>query len=500
MEQKLATLKTRLAEIADLHATGALLGWDQETYMPDGGAAERAEQLATIYKIAHEKFTADEIGELLEAVQPLAEQLDDDADDAALLRVTRRDYDKARKLPTDLVVALSRATSHGVESWKKARAANDFAAFQPHLEKIVDLTIQKAEVLGYEEHIYNALLDDYEPDMKISQINPIFRQVKDATVPLVAAINAQSPIDDSFLHQYFDPKTQWDFGVAVVKDFGYDFTHGRQDKSAHPFTTSFGVGDVRITTRILENYLPSALFSTMHEAGHGMYEQGIAPSLARTPLRDGASLGIHESQSRMWENVVGRSMGFWQHYYPTLQKSFSDQLGNVPLETFYRAINKVTPSLIRVEADEVTYNLHIFVRFELEQALVTGELKVADLPEAWNEKYRAYLGVTPDSDTNGVMQDIHWSSGLIGYFPTYSLGNILSMQFFNKMVAENPAVPAEIARGKFDTVLGWLKENIHRHGRKYTPAELIERVTGGGIDAQPYIKYITDKYTGIYRL
>jgi len=498
MEQKLATLKAALAEIADLHATGALLGWDQETYMPDGGAAERAEQLATIYKIAHEKFTADEIGVLLDDLRPLADQLDYDSDDAALLRVTRRDYEKSRKLPTELVVELSRATSHGVEAWKKARATNDFPHFQPFLEKIVDLTIQKGEALGYEENIYDALLDDFEPDMRVSQINPIFQQVKDATVPLVKMIASQPPIDDSFLHQYFDPQKQWEFGLAVVKDYGYDFNRGRQDKSTHPFTTSFGVGDVRITTRILKDYLPSALFSSLHEAGHGLYEQGIAPSLARTPLRDGTSLGVHESQSRMWENVVGRSLGFWQHYYPQLQKLFPDQLGGVALQDFYRAINKVTPSLIRVEADEVTYNLHIFIRFELEQALLAGTLKVADLPAAWNEKYRAYLGITPDSDANGVMQDIHWSSGLLGYFPTYSLGNILSVQFFNKMVADNPAIPAEITAGKFDTVLGWLRENIHRHGRKFTPTELIERVTGGGIDAQPYINYITEKYTAIY--
>ncbi len=495
---KLATLKTRLAEIADLHATGALLGWDQETYMPDGGAAERAEQLATVEKIAHEKFTADEIGVLLDDLRSLADQLDYESDDAALLRVTRRDYEKSRKLPTELVVELSRATSHGVEAWKKARATNDFAHFRPFLEKIVELTIQKGEALGYEENIYDALLDDFEPDMRVSQINPIFQQVKDATVPLVEKVAAQPPIDDSFLHQYFDPQKQWEFGLAVVKDYGYDFTRGRQDKSAHPFTTSFGVGDVRITTRILDDYLPSALFSSLHEAGHGLYEQGIAPSLARTPLRDGTSLGVHESQSRMWENVVGRSLGFWQHYYPQLQKTFPEQLGNVPLTDFYRAINKVTPSLIRVEADEVTYNLHIFIRFELEQDLLAGRLKVADLPDAWNEKYRAYLGITPDSDANGVMQDIHWSSGLIGYFPTYSLGNILSMQFFNKMIADNPAIPAEIAEGKFDTVLGWLRENIHRHGRKFTPTELIARVTGGGIDAQPYINYITEKYSAIY--
>ncbi len=494
----LETLKSKLAEIADLHAINALLGWDQETYMPDGGSAERAEQLATVSKIAHQKFTADEIGELLESLSDL--NLDYDSDDAALIRVTQHDYNHATKLPTKLVTDISRATSLGVEAWKKARATNDFAHFQPKLETIIDLVTQKAEALGYEEHIYDALLDKFEQGMKISQINPIFEQVKKATVPLVDAIAKQPAIDDTFLHQHYDPQKQWEFGVQVVKDFGYNFNRGRQDKSAHPFTTSFGIGDVRITTRIMPKYLPSALFSTMHEAGHGMYEQGIASALARTPLRDGTSLGVHESQSRLWENVIGRSKDFWQHYYPILQQFFPEQLGAINLDTFYRAINKVTPSLIRVEADEVTYNLHIFIRFELEQALLTGELKVADLPEAWNAKVNSYLGILPKSDADGVLQDIHWSSGLIGYFPTYSLGNILSMQYFNKMLTDNPAIPAQIAKGKFDAVLGWLNTNIHQYGRKYTPVELTQRVTGGGINAQPYINYITQKYSDVYEL
>ncbi len=501
MQEQLSTLRSHLAEIMDLHAAMQVLSWDQETYMPTAGAEERAEQLATLSKIAHKKFTTDEIGLLLEGLSAQAKNFAYDSDDASIVRAAVRDYDRARKLPTSLVTELSRTTSLAVEAWKEARAKDDFGLFQPHLEKIVDLTIQKAEAWGYEEHIYDALLDEYEPEMKSSQVAPIFKHVRQATVPLVQAIQEQSnAVDDSALHQYFDPQKQWDFGVSVIKDFGFDFNRGRQDKSTHPFTTSFGVGDVRLTTRILENYLPSALFSTMHEAGHGMYEQGFALSLRRTNLRDGASLGVHESQSRMWENIIGRSKGFWSHYYPQLQQLFPQQLGNVSVEAFYRAINKVVPSLIRVEADEVTYNLHIFVRFELERDLVSRAIHVADLPEAWNTKMNEYLHIIPDSNANGVLQDIHWSSGLIGYFPTYSLGNILSVQFFNKMVADNPTIPEQIAKGEFDAVLGWLRENIHQHGRKFTPTELVQRVTGGGIDAQPYINYITTKYTNIYGL
>jgi len=501
MQKQLTKLKAALAEISDVQRAAALLGWDQETYMPSGGVEARSEQLATLSKIAHEKFIADEIGFQLENLKPWAKILDADSDDAALVRVIAHDYEKARKLPTKLVADLSRATSRGLEAWKIARANDDFATFEPHLQKVLDLTVEKAEAYGYDEHIYDALLDDYEPEMKSSQVAVIFKQVQQATTPLVEAIVERADVvDDSIMRQYFDPQKQWDFGVEVIKDFGFDFERGRQDKSTHPFTTSFSARDVRVTTRIMEDYFPSALSSTMHEAGHGMYEQGVDYALNRSGLDDGASLGIHESQSRMWENVIGRSKGFWSHYFPRIQKLFPGQLGGVTMETFYKAINKVAPSLIRVEADEVTYNLHIFVRFEIERQLVSGRLDVADLPEAWNERMKSYLGVTPDSDANGVLQDIHWSSGLIGYFPTYALGNIISMQFYNQMLADHPDIPNQIASGKFDQTLNWLRSNIHRHGRKYPPAQLIERVTGGPMNAQPYIDYIAAKYSDIYGL
>jgi len=501
MEQRLAELKTALAEISDLHSALALLGWDQETCMPPGGAATRAEQISTLSKIAHEKFTTDEMGLLLDGLMAQLPALNPDSDEAAMVRVAHRDYQKAKKLPAGLVAEFTRVASLAVEAWREARATNNFAMFRPHLEKIVALTVQKAEAWGYEDHIYDALLDEYEPEMKSSQVATVFKQVRNAIVPLVDAIVSRGkPVDDAFLHEYYDPQKQWDFGVKVITDFGFDFKHGRQDKSTHPFTTSFTAQDVRLTTRIMENYLPSALTGTMHEAGHGMYEQGFPPSLMRTQVDDATSLGFHESQSRMWENIIGRSRAFWSHYYPQLRQVFPEQLGGIQLNDFYRAVNKVSPSLIRVEADEVTYSLHIFVRFEIERDLVTGAVKVADLPEVWREKMKSYLGIVPDSDTTGVLQDIHWSSGLIGYFPTYALGNIISAQLYNKMLQDEPDIPTRIAGGDFERVLGWHRANVHQYGRKYTPSRLLQKATGSALDAQPYIDYVTAKYSDIYEL
>jgi carboxypeptidase Taq len=320
-------------------------------------------------------------------------------------------------------------------------------------------------------------------------------------LPFVKAISERTDaVDDSVLHRTFEEQKQWDFGVQVIKDFGFDFTRGRQDKSVHPFTTSFSIGDVRLTTRVDPTYLPSALFGTLHECGHGLYEQGISSDLERTGLDDGASLGVHESQSRLWENLVGRSREFWSHYFPRLRQVFPDQLNSVDMEAFYRAVNRVEPSLIRVEADEVTYNLHILLRFELENEMLEGKVKIADMPEAWNAKMETYLGVVPPDDARGVLQDIHWSGGTLGYFPTYSLGNLMSVQFFDRAKVDIPSLPDQIAAGKFDELLGWLRENIHRHGRKYTPVELVRRVTGNDLTASNYIAYIKAKFSDIYGL
>ena len=426
-------LREALAPIEDLKSAAAVLSWDQETFMPDGAAEARAQQLSTLKTMAHERFVTDEIGALLDKAETAVERGEATDMQADLVRVVRRDYDRARKLPSDLVSALSQAASRGQTAWKQARANDDFDHFAPHLEELVDLTIQKAEALGYETERYDALLDEYEPGLPTSAVVDTFADLRKQLVPLVDAIAEQPAPNDAMLHGAFPVDQQKAFGEAVITDFGYDFDCGRQDISAHPFTTSFDVTDVRLTTRFDETFLPSGLFSTLHEAGHGLYEQGIAAELVRTPLAEGTSLGIHESQSRFYENVIGRSRPFWQHYYPALQDTFPDALGGVSLDDFYRAINRSEPSLIRVEADEVTYNLHIMLRFELERALVQEDLAVQDLPAAWNDRMDTYLGITPDSDANGVLQDVHWSFGAIGYFPTYALGTLMSAQIANAM-------------------------------------------------------------------
>jgi carboxypeptidase Taq len=350
------------------------------------------------------------------------------------------------------------------------------------------------------DHIYDPLLDDFEPGMKTREVQAIFDVVRPQQVALVKAIAAQPPVDDSFLHLAYDEKKQWDFGVEVITAFGYDWSRGRQDKSPHPFTQSFNIDDVRITTRFSSNFLNPALFGTMHEAGHALYELGVDHALGRTPLAGGASLAVHESQSRMWENLVGRSLPFWEHFYPRLQQVFPEQLGGVGLMQFYRGVNKVQPSLIRVEADEATYNLHIMLRLEIEIGLIEGTLLVKDLPEIWNSRMQEYLGVTPPNDAVGVMQDVHWSSGLVGYFSTYALGNLVSAQLWEKIQADIPDLSEQIRRGEFATLLGWLREKVHCYGSRYEPQDLVQRVTGSKIDPAPYLRYLTKKYSEIYGL
>ncbi len=500
MEDKLNQLKALLAEVADLRAAAAVLGWDQETYMPRGAIEDRSHQLATLSKLAHQRFTAPEIGQLLDELEPLVAELDPDSDEARLVKVTRRDYDRATRVTSEWVAAFSLATSKGQHAWQQARAESDFQRFRPHLERIVELRRQYADFFAPYEHVYDPLLEDFEPGLKTADVIRIFDALRPQQVALIRAIAERPQVDDSFLYQSFDEQKQWDFGVEVITRFGYDWEHGRQDKSAHPFTTSFGIGDVRITTRVDPNYLGTALFGTLHEAGHAMYEQGVDRKLSRTPLAGGASLAIHESQSRLWENLVGRSYAFWEHFYPRLQEYFPEQLSQVSLEEFYRGINKVQPSLIRVEADEATYNLHIMLRLELEIALMDGSLAVQDLPDAWNSRMQEYLGLTPPDDAQGVLQDIHWSMGSIGYFSTYALGNLISVQLWERMAQDIPDLEAQIRRGEFAALLGWLREHIHRHGAKFEPQELVERVTGSKIDPAPYMRYLQRKYGRIYGL
>ncbi len=493
-------LRDLLGQVVDLNAAQAVLSWDQETYMPNGGVNARAQQLATLGQLAHERFTSDEVGQLLQELEQTAGALEPDSDQARMIRVVRRDYDKATRLPASLVAELARSTAVSQQAWKGAREESDFARFRPHLERLVDLLRRKAEALGYEETPYDALLDEYEPEMRTSQVRAVFSELREELVPIVQAI-AENPVpDDSCLHQHFDEQLQWDFGLGVARDFGFDLERGRQDRSAHPFSTSFSINDVRITTRVQSDFLSPCLFGTLHEAGHAMYEQGVDASLERTLLASGTSLGVHESQSRLWENLVGRSRPFWSHYYRRLQSAFPAQLGVIPLDPFYRAINKVEPSLIRVEADEVTYSLHVMLRFDLETALMSGDLAVSDLPEAWNEKCREYLGLTPPDDASGVLQDIHWSAGLIGYFPTYAIGNLISAQLYERASLEITDLDDQIGAGRFSELLGWLRERIHRPGRKFTASELLWRVAGSDLHAGAWLAYVRGKFGGLYDL
>ncbi|HLF28592.1 MAG TPA: carboxypeptidase M32 [Anaerolineae bacterium] len=494
-------LKARLAEIGDVLRAAQLLGWDQQTHMPPAGAEARAYQLGTLSRIAHDMLVADETRRLIEATAAEVNGAGYDSEEASLLRVARRDYDQEARLPSDFVAEFAQATTLAHAVWAKARAENKFQNFAPTLEKILGLTRRLAEYLGYTDHIYDALLDRFEPGMKTAQVRAIFAELKQGLAPLVQAISERlGAVDDTVLHREFDEDRQRDFSYEVIKQFGYDFTRGRVDRAVHPFQTNFSINDVRITTRYDRNFFNTALFGAMHETGHALYELGVDSALERTPLAAGASLGVHESQSRLWENIVGRSRGFWKHFYPALQRTFPTPLGPVSLDTFYRAINKVQPSFIRVEADEVTYNLHIMLRFELEQELLDGKVKVADLPEVWNARMRAYLGITPPTDALGVLQDVHWSSGLLGYFATYALGNLISVQLWDRAVADVPDIPAQIERGEFGPLREWLRQHVHQYGRKYMPDELVRRVTGESIQSRSYLRYLKTKYGAIYGL
>lgn len=499
--QKLEELKARLQEINDIGGANALLGWDQTTYMPPGGAPARGRQMATLGRIAHEKLTDAAMGKLLDELRPFGESLPYDSDDASLIRVARRDYDEATKVPAAFLGKLYEHSAESYQVWAGARPSSDFAKVQPYLEKTLDMSRELAEFFAPYDHIADPLIDMSDYGMKSKTVRALFAELRQELVPIAQAITSQPPADDSCIRKTFPEAQQLAFSEQVIRKLGYDFTRGRQDKTHHPFMTKFSLGDVRITTRVKENYLGETLFSTIHESGHAMYEQGIRMDLEGTPLAGGTSSGVHESQSRLWENVVGRSRAFWEHFYADLQAVFPAQLGEVPLDTFYRAVNKVEKSLIRTDADEVTYNLHVMIRFDLELAMLEGKLAIKDLPDAWNARYTSDLGITPPDHKDGCMQDVHWFAGGIGgAFQGYTLGNVLSGLFYSQALAAHPEIPAEIAQGKFDTLRSWMTENIYQHGRKYTAPELIERVTGGPIRIGPYINYLRTKYGALYQL
>jgi carboxypeptidase Taq len=501
MGAKADHLRELLGEVLDLDHASAVLGWDQQTYMPPGGAEARAQQLSTLSRLSHDKFVCDEFGAALQAAQTEVAGQPLENDDAALVRRTARDFTKQRRVPSEWVSEFSLETGRAHPIWEKARAEADFAQFKPALETIVRLKRDYAEFFQPYEHIYDPLIDDFEPGMPTSQVKEVFDVLRPQQVELVRATKERGrPVSDAPVRQAFDVEKQRQFGVEVVTKLGYDFKRGRLDKAVHPFTTSFSLDDVRITTRYDPGFFNDALFSTIHECGHGLYEQGIASGLERTSLATGTSMAVHESQSRMWENFVGRSRPFWVAFYPRLQELFPGALGKVKLADFYRAINKVEPSLIRVDADEATYNLHIMLRFELELELMSGTLAVKDLPEAWNTRMRDYLGITPPNDAKGVLQDVHWSFGGFGYFPTYAMGNLVAAQLWERINTDIPDLATQIERAEFGGLLAWLRENIHRHGARYYPMELLQRVTGQGLTPEPYLRYLRAKFGEVYEL
>jgi len=489
------------AGIDDLKNVLAVLNWDERTQMPKSGASARADHKATIGRLLHERVSSPELGKLLEKLEPWAKELPYDSDEAGIIRVARRNHLRAVKTPEKLVVDISRARSEGYQSWLRAREAKDYKVFAPSLRRIYHLHRELAEALGYEEHPLDALLDQSEPGMKTREIEKLFQELRETLVPLVKKISEKGTVvSDAALKQPFDTEKQWEIGIEGVKTIGFCLDEGRMDISVHPFTTSFSPKDVRITTRIKPNEFGSCFFACLHEAGHGHYCQGIPVKYRRTPLAGGASSGMHESQSRTWENLVGRSKGFWENFYPKVQKMFPEQTKNVSLEDWYRAVNCVRPSLIRVEADEVTYNLHIMVRFELEKAVYDGKMNIDDLAEAWNAKFQEYLGIAPENDLVGVLQDIHWSGRFGASFVSYTLGNVISVQLYEAAIRDNPELKDQFARGDYSGLLEWSRRNIHAHGSKYQPKELVEKATGKPLSTEPYLRYITRKFSEIYEL
>ncbi len=481
--------------IEDVKQAISLLSWDQQVYLPEGASEARGQQLASLGSISHEMLTSSKMKDYLS--QLAKENFKEDSDEATILARAAKSFERATKLPSDFIEAFTKQRAKASNAWVKARASNDFKAFEPELRKIIEMTRQEADFLGFDEHPYDALHDEYEMGSTAAQLKPMFAELRDESVKLLDKLKAGTAPDDSIIHSHFDLNTQREVAEAIAKKLGFDFNHGRLDPTVHPFAQDISKYDVRITTRYFEDFFNPAFFGTMHEAGHAMYEQGIADKYYRTPLGAAISLGIHESQSRLFENLVGRSYEFWQGYYADLQAAFP-HLKSTSLDTFYGAINKVEPSLIRVEADEVTYNLHILIRFELELALLEASLDVADLPEAWNEKYQAYLGITPPNDAEGCLQDVHWSEALIGYFPTYTLGNLASVQLFEAAQKAHPTIKDDMRSGDFSKLLGWLRENIHSHGSRYTPHELITKATGEALSAKAYVAYLDKKFSSIY--
>ena len=466
--------------------------------MPKRAAGDRANQVAFIAGLAHERLIAGEVGELLTRAE--ADGAGDDPVVATNLREVRREHDRAVRVPTPLVKEIAKATTIAKAVWADARQEDDFGKFALHLKRVIELKQQTADLIGWTTERYDALMDEFEPGAKAAEVERVFAGLKESLVELVAAIkDAPRQPDKSIRERYCARSDQEAFSRRLVEAVGLDFTAGRLDSSTHPFTTSLSPLDVRLTTRYDEHYLPMSVFGTLHEAGHALYEQGLDSAHTGTPMAQSISLGIHESQSRLWENQVGRSHGFWRHYHPQLQDTFP-ALADVPLDEWHFAVNTVEPSPIRVEADEVTYALHIMLRFELERKMIDGTLAVAEIPDAWNAGMERLLGITPENDTLGCLQDIHWALGIIGYFPTYALGTLYAAQFFASAQKALPDLERQIAHGELLPLRDWLRENIHRHGKRYRANELAQLVTGSSLSPAPFMEYLRGKYKPLYGL
>ncbi|MHA2008344.1 MAG: carboxypeptidase M32 [Promethearchaeota archaeon] len=491
-------LKEKFAEIIRLNYIQALLNWDQEVNMMEYKSVEgRSEQLALIQKLIHKRITSNKIGELLNRAEKLTNL---NETDTAMLREMKREYELATKLPEELVVEIAKTSVLAQQTWQKARKNNDFKIFEPFLEKNVELQREKAKKLETHSDLYSTLIDLYEPGATYNWIADIFNPLRPKLIDFVKKLSSSSDKpDDSILNKNYDPDKQYKLSFEIINKLNFDFNYGRQDKVTHPFTTKIAALDTRITTRTTEPF-PDSITGTIHECGHGLYEMGIKKELHDTILGEGTSMGIHESQSRMWENIVGRSKEFWIYWYPIFQKYFPENLKDYPMEEFHRAMNIVQPSFIRVNADEVTYGLHIILRFELERELMDSSIKVSELPEMWNSSFEDLLGIMPPNDTQGVLQDVHWSGGLIGYFPTYFLGNLYAAQIYNDILNKNPQLPDDYKRGEFSNLLSYLRENIHQHGSKFRADEMIKRVTGEDLNSDYFLKYIENKFKPIYRL
>lgn len=493
--QKLTELNT---EIKLIGSTTAVLHWDQSTQMPAAAGPYRAKQLAVLKSLIHEKLTSKEMGDVLDRLATQENALDDEQ--KRVVQMTRHQFEKSTQIPADLQKQLSQIQAETYQMWAQVRPENDFEKIRPLLEKQFELTFEKANHLKGYATPYDALIDDFDEGTTSEEIQTVFSELRSKLVPLVKQVTDAKEADDSCLHRHYPLEAQIEFGKSIIKNLGYDFSRGRMDKTTHPFCINFSSQDVRITYRYKEDFLNEFLTAAIHESGHGMYEQGVNTKYDGTILASGVSMGVHESQSRLWENLVGRSQNFWQHHFPLAQKAFPEALGDVTLDEFYKAMNKVQPGLIRVDADELTYNLHVMIRFDLENQLFEGQLKFKDLPEAWNARYKSDLGIDVTEVKDGVMQDVHWYTGLWGYFPSYTLGNLMSAQFFDAAVQAHSQIPDEISQGKFSTLHGWLKDNVYQHGRRYPSKELLKRATGSDLSVKPFMDYSTKKYSALYGL